>query len=77
MRSYFVFSKVAYTLQFFSLSLLQELTSFLRFFAPDSFASGSYLRCIFLASQFQVLLVVFVDCTVFASSLVKVSPRHT
>ena len=77
MRSYFVFSKVAYILQFLSLFLLQELISFLWFFAPDSFASGSYLRCIFLASQFQVLLVVFVDYIVFASSLVKVSPRHT
>ena len=48
---------------------------FLQFFAPDSFASGSCLRCIFLASWFQVLLVVFVVCT-FASSLVKVSPWH-
>ena len=77
MRSYFVFSKVVCLLQFLSLFLPRELFFSLRFFAPDSFASGSYLRCIFLASQFQVLLVVFVDYTVFASSLVKVSPRHT
>mgnify|MGYP007109825569 CR=1 FL=1 len=77
MRSYFVFSKAVCILPFLFLFFAQELLFFLQFFAPDSFASGSYLRCIFLASQFQVLLVVFVDYTVFASSLVKVSPRHT
>ena len=74
-KSYFVFSKAVCILPFLFLFFAQELLFFLQFFAPDSFASGSCLRCIFLASWFQVLLVVFVVCT-FASSLVKVSPWH-